>query len=139
MPDLDTTELDAAPAAILRAYEERKAGRTVRVYLVTTYDDGTQHHRTGTIGKTVGGWKPCYLLMSSSRAIGSSDLLSRRTWENTVVAGIQNGDGQGYYVPGNTRGDVPGVTYRDERSPYGGTDFRVLPGRNRYTELTDTI
>ena len=138
MPDLDTTDLDPAPAAVHLAYENRRKGLTTRVYLVTTYDDGTQWHRTGTVGKTT-GWKPGYLLMSSSRAIGSSDLLTASTWENTVVAGIQHGGGGGYYTPGNRRAEVPGVEYRDERNPVGGTDYRVLPGRNRYTELTDTI
>ena len=125
---MDTTDLDNAPRSILYAYGKPY----VRVYLVTTYEDGSQWHRTGRIGRTT-GTKPAYLLMSSTSAIGSSDLLTSETWKNTVVAGIQNAPSAGYYTPGNQRQNVPGVIYRDEPSRYGGTDFRVMPGRNRYT------
>lgn len=129
---MDTTDLDSAPQTVKFAHGKPNT----RVYLVTTYEDGSQWHRTGRIGMTT-GTKPAYLLMSSTSAIGSSGLLTAETWKNTVVAGIQNGPGWGYYTPGNQRQNIPGVTYRDEPSRYGGTDFRVMPGRNRHTSPTN--
>lgn len=127
-PAIDTADLDAAPAAVRYA----AADQSCRVYLVTTYDDGSQWHRTGRIGKTT-GTRPGFLLMGRSSDTGSSDLLTASTWGDTVVAGIQH-NGNGYYTPGNTRQAVPGVEYREEPSRSGGVDFRVLPGRARFTE-----
>ena len=99
-------DIDNAPALIQEANSHRYDWR---VYLVTTYRDGSEWHRTGYIGKTT-GINPAYLLMRDSRAIGSRDLLTAKTWENTRVAGIQRGANWGYYSGGK----------------------RVYPGRNRY-------
>lgn len=107
----DTSDLDAAPAIVREAAENRHAWR---LYLVTTYPSGSQWHRTGYIGRTT-GTRPAFLLMNDSRAIGSSDLLDARTWENTAVVGVQRGARWGYFSPVGTRA-------------------RVMPGRNRYTE-----
>ena len=104
---LDTSDLDAAPALIQEASVNR---HDWRVYLVTTYEDGSQWHRTGYVGKTTGHC-PAFLLLHDSRAIGSSDLLDAKTWQDTVVAGVQRGASWGYY---DSRGK------------------RVMPGRNRY-------
>ena len=103
---MDTTVLEAAPAIIREASEHHS---TWRVYLVTTYSDGSTWHRTGYIGKTT-GTRPAFLLMHDSRAIGSSDLLTESTWGNTEVAGVQRGPDWGYYLNGR----------------------KVSPGRNRY-------
>lgn len=131
-PTLDTTDLDAAPAAVRAAYAMRKSNGsgTMRIYLVTTYTDGSQWHRTGDVGKTTGD-RPAFLLMGRFSDIGSSDLLTASTWTNTVVAGVQH-NGGGYYTPGNRPASIPGVEYREEPRTSGGVDHRVMPGRNRY-------
>lgn len=100
--ELDTSTLDAAPAIIRDAY-----ARGWRVYLVTTWTGGEQHHRTGRVGKTM-GWRPAFLLLSSSRASSSSDLLDATTWERTVVAGVQYAPGRPYREPGTHRVVKPG-------------------------------
>lgn len=105
----DMTDCDAAPEAVKIAY--RDAPHT-RLYLVTTYSDGTTWHRTGYIGRTT-GTRPAYLLVPRSSDDGSSDLLSASIWGNTVVAGVQR---------------MPGGGYVDQ-------DHKpVKPGRNRYEE-----
>jgi hypothetical protein len=115
--DIDTTTLDAAPAIIGQAH---KSG--ARLYLVTTYIDGSEWHRTGRIGKTA-GHKPAYLVMSRSDSMGSSDLLSEWDWEQrdeqsnsarTEVRGIKHRGGSKYFKPSST--------------------IEVKPGRVRFTE-----
>ena len=45
-----------------------------RVKVTTTYGDGEEFTRTGTIGVT-GGWRPVFLLMHRSNSVGSWDTL----------------------------------------------------------------
>lgn len=125
MTDIDTSDLDAAPAAVQHAYNHRPQG--ARVYLVTTYADGSTWHRTGYIGKTT-GTRPGFLVISRISDYGSSDLLTASTWENTVVAGISQSYGSPYYIPGlRTADKLKGVRY---------SGLRVLPGHNRYEEVS---
>lgn len=105
MTDNSMRHLEAAPFEIKTAATEW----LTRVYLVTTYDDGTQWHRTGRVGRTM-GITPGYLLLSRANSMGSSDVLLDDTWGNTVVAGIKHPGSRGYHLKG-----VP-----------------VFPGRNRF-------
>lgn len=73
---------DLAPA--FEPYYE--SGQRVRVDFVTL--DGTEVYETltGTIGKTT-GWKPAYVLMRTSRSLGSPYLLSARDRITAVKRG----------------------------------------------------
>lgn len=61
----DTSDLDAAHRSIRDAYE---SGARVRVYNARGFT------RTGRVSTTT-GWRPSFLLMHRSNAVGSSDLL----------------------------------------------------------------
>ena len=65
----DSGALQAVDHAVLVAYD-----RKLRVKVTTTYDGGETYTRTGTVGSTT-GWRPAWLLMHRSNAIGSSDVL----------------------------------------------------------------
>ena len=67
----DTSALDECDPAISTYFH----GPRVRV--VSTYANGETETRTGTISRTT-GWRPVFLLMHRSNAIGSSDVLSPR-------------------------------------------------------------
>lgn len=109
----------------------RALGTAGLVYLVTTYDDGGQHHRTGRVqqGKFPDG-TPCPVLAYGTSS--APELLLAPCWTNTVVAGVRASDGRHYYTPDNRPGSVPGVAYREEVALGGGVDYRVLPGRPRF-------
>jgi len=106
---IDTSDLDAAPRLVREALNTRR-----RLYLVTTYGDGTKFHRTGRIGKT-GGTKPVYLVMARSNSLGSWDTLTETDWEpqighteaRTQVMGVQHSDGK-YYTPFTGKHIKPG-------------------------------
>lgn len=106
----DLRHLEAAPPEMGMA----NRSRDIRVYLVTTYEDGSTWHRTGYVGTTT-GTEPGYLLLTRSNSGGSSDLLLETSWSNTVVAGLQNARGGPYLLKGRP----------------------VTPGRNRYVEATE--
>lgn len=100
----DASTLDALPAFKAAAEHGR------RVYVVTTYPNGSEHHRTGRIGRTT-GTRPAYLVMHRADQLGSWDLIDERDTERTRIVATQRPDGT-YTTP-------------DHR--------RVHPGRNRFT------
>lgn len=106
---IDTSVLDSAPRLVRESLNTRR-----RLYLVTTYSDGTTHHRTGRIGRTT-GTIPCYLVMHRTNQIGSWDTLTEDDWEpqighteaRTQVMGVQHSDGK-YYRPFSNTPIKPG-------------------------------
>lgn len=86
----DTTALDAAPQ--FAAY----FGTGQRIRVTRTYESGETDTRTGRVSRTT-GWRPAFLLMSRSNALGSSDVLG----PDDVITAVQ--DSRGRYVP------VPGL------------------------------
>lgn len=60
--------------ALIDAYNK---GRSYRIKVRTTYASGEKRERWGFVGVTT-GWSPAFILMRSTRAFGSSDLLSDR-------------------------------------------------------------
>lgn len=59
-------------ARLIYAYNQ---GHEYRIKVRTTYPSGETHERWGFVGITT-GWAPAFLLMHSTRAYGSSDVLS---------------------------------------------------------------
>lgn len=62
-----------------------------RVKVRRHWDEGDEYAITGTIGITT-GWRPCFLLMRTSRSIGSSDTLG----SNQVILAIKPEFGRHY-------------------------------------------
>lgn len=89
----DPSDLEAAAEAVRKHY-----GSGTRVILRTTYDDGSTHTRAGRVGMTT-GWRPAFLLMSSTRAIGSSDVIGPEKGEQsrTEVVGVKR-EGERHYT-----------------------------------------
>lgn len=109
----DPAQLEGVAEAVRKYY-----GSDTRVILRTTYSDGSTHTRAGRIGLTT-GWRPAFLLMSSTRAIGSSD-----------VIGPEHGTGNRTEVVGVKR---PGERYYTHRSR-----IVTAPRGQVYTDPTDT-
>lgn len=59
----------ALPAKFIPFYESGQ-----RIEVTRTYANGEKYTRRGTVGITT-GWQPAFLLMRTTRSMGSSDLL----------------------------------------------------------------
>jgi len=77
----DTSALDECDPKLATYF------RGLRVKIEATYANGDKEVRTGTVSRTT-GWRPAFLLMHRSNAIGSSDILSPR---DKVIAVQING------------------------------------------------
>lgn len=100
----ETTPLRELRARAQRRYRDREVdlsailacpahvhyGDARRVIVRSTYPDGATHTRAGRIDATT-GWRPALLLVSSERALGSSDVLG----PNDHIVAVQTA--RGYY------------------------------------------